>query len=920
MDDRIRNSALQPEELTERTNMASEYSKPILASLALDQLHLGDSEQLSLFENLLGAMPDAIFISDVEGRILLANEQATMLFNYRREELVRQSIEMLMPERFRKAHGRHQHDYWKESQTRPMGIGLDLVGQSSDGREFPVEISLSPLQFAGRELVVSSVRDISKRIRTQKNARLREERFLHLIDSLPICISYTDKQHRYQLNNKTYEEWFGLSQEEIAGRHVREVLGDAVYNASRKRIEAALSGQEQNFEATLPIPSGGNRNVMVSYTPDRDENGQVRGFFTVVADISDRIQAEAALLEEEARYHFLYDNTPVMMHSIDREGRVRSVNKHWLKVMGYRREEVIGHPTVDFLSERSRQQAIDVELPIFFRSGIARDVPYQMVKKDGDVIDVLLSAVMKRDENDEMLYSTAFLLDVTERKRAERDTRESERKFRRIFEYSNDAIFLLQPTGNIIVDANSKACEMLGYTREELLSIGIAAIHPNEMPELIAFAESVSDDGHGWTNELTCTTKFGQVLPAEMSASIVNIEGQDCMIAVVRDTTERKAAEKRIRQEAFRAESLARVAARLNAHLSLDGVINAVCEETALAMDADSILLLLFDDKKEILVPAAHTGMPSGFVEQYTPLPIELYESSVDPLNPIIVLADVSESADLPNSRLFEKYNTQSIAAVSLVREQQLIGMLGIYCFHEQREFSPDELALLKGLADQATQAIDNARLRIQAEQTAVTEERNRLARDLHDSVTQSLYSQMLYSEAASRRLAAGEVKEVSEHLGVLRQTAHQALQEMRLLIFELRPPILDEQGLVAAINARLEAVEERSGQHTELNADSDLRLPPDLESSFYRIVQEALNNVLKHANAQEVIISLTQNGDLVTLEIIDDGLGFDIESSQLLGSYGLQGMRERVSQIGGSMNVHSKPGEGTRVIVEVSI
>ena len=787
MDDWNLNPEQRPEE------HASVLNKPNPTDLAREQLSMGDSEQISLFENLLGSIPDAILISDADGRILLANDQATTLFNYQRDKLIGQQVEVLMPDRFRKAHVRHQQDYWIEPRMRPMGIGLNLVGQRSDCSEFPVEISLSPLQLAGQEFVVSSVRDTSERMRSQKSVRQREERFRLLIDTIPVCISYTDKQQRYQLNNKVYEEWFGLSREEITGRHVKEILGDTVYAASKSRIEAALDGKEQTFEAVLPKLEGGTRHVLVNYMPEGHTEDQVEGFFTVVIDISERIEAEKAV-------------------------------------------------------------------------------------------------------------------------------QESERKFRKIFEHSNDPIFLLEPAGNLIVDANARACEMLDYSREELLSIGIAAIHPDEMPELIAFAESVFNSGHGWTNQLTCTTKAGQVLPAEMSASIVNMEGKDCLIAVVRDTTERRAAEKRIRQEASRAESLARIAARLNAHLSLDGVVNAVCEETALAMEADSILLLLVDDKKLGLVPAASTGMPSEFIEQYNLIPIELYESSVDPLNPVIVLTDTRDSPDLPNSHLFEKYDVHSIAAVSLMREQQLIGMLGIYCFHDQREFNPDELALLKGLADQATQAIDNARLRIQAEQAAVAEERNRLARDLHDSITQSLYSQTLYSEAASRRLQVGDVNEVNEHLHVLRQTALQALQEMRLLIFELRPPILDERGLVAAINARLEAVEERSGQHKEVNVDGDLRLPPELEATLYRIVQEALNNVLKHADAQKVIVSLTQIDDLLTLEVIDDGSGFDVDSSQSLSSFGLQGMRERVSKVGGIMEVHSKPGEGTRLKVEVSI
>ena len=136
-------------------------------------------------------------------------------------------------------------------------------------------------------------------------------------------------------------------------------------------------------------------------------------------------------------------------------------------------------------------------------------------------------------------------------------------------------------------------------------------------------------------------------------------------------------------------------------------------------------------------------------------------------------------------------------------------------------------------------------------------EERNRLARDLHDSVTQSLYSLTLYAEAASRQLAVGALDVVAEHLGELRQAARQALQEMRLLIFELRPVALEEQGLVGAFRARLDAVEARAGVRTSLETRGDARLSPAIETGLYGIAQEALNNALKHANASEIRVSL---------------------------------------------------------------
>ncbi len=129
------------------------------------------------------------------------------------------------------------------------------------------------------------------------------------------------------------------------------------------------------------------------------------------------------------------------------------------------------------------------------------------------------------------------------RERAEQARRKSEERFRKVFDHSNDAIFVIDPPRDEIIDVNAKACRMLGYSREKLLSMSISDIHPNEMPALRAFADSVLRDGHGWTSELTCLTSTGSFLPAEISASIIDISGRSSMIALVRDISERKRAE-----------------------------------------------------------------------------------------------------------------------------------------------------------------------------------------------------------------------------------------------------------------------------------------------------------------------------------------------------------------------------------------
>lgn len=203
-----------------------------------------------------------------------------------------------------------------------------------------------------------------------------------------------------------------------------------------------------------------------------------------------------------------------------------------------------------------------------------------------------------------------------------------------------------------------------------------------------------------------------------------------------------------------------------------------------------------------------------------------------------------------------------------------------------------------------------------QAEELAVAQERNRLARELHDSVAQTLYGLTLQAEAAARKLAVGQVDEVAAYLGFFKESARQTLQETRLLIFELRPPILDEVGLPEALRARLDAVERRSGIACRLDLAAADCLPPHLETGLYRIAQEALNNVLKHARASRVSLSLQQNGAGVRLEVCDDGAGFDPSASEGRG-FGLRNMRERALKLGGALTLDSAPGQGTRVLVE---
>jgi signal transduction histidine kinase len=204
------------------------------------------------------------------------------------------------------------------------------------------------------------------------------------------------------------------------------------------------------------------------------------------------------------------------------------------------------------------------------------------------------------------------------------------------------------------------------------------------------------------------------------------------------------------------------------------------------------------------------------------------------------------------------------------------------------------------------------------AEELAVLQERNRLARELHDSVTQSLYSLTLLAEAGQRMIKTRDLQQIEGNQARLGEIAQQALQEMRLLVYELRPLALKNVGLIGALNQRLEAVERRSGVEARFEVDGEFTCSETLEEELYRIAQEALNNALKHARASEVKVHVRCDKSFIVLEVVDNGSGFDLHEAGDKGGMGLTSMSERAAKIGGTLTLQSSPGQGTRVRVEV--
>jgi signal transduction histidine kinase len=262
--------------------------------------------------------------------------------------------------------------------------------------------------------------------------------------------------------------------------------------------------------------------------------------------------------------------------------------------------------------------------------------------------------------------------------------------------------------------------------------------------------------------------------------------------------------------------------------------------------------------------------------------------------------------------------STRSELCVPIMAGGRVLGLINLES-ETVAAFTAEDVAVLTTAADILAGALENARLYRRAQEAAVLEERNRLARDLHDSVTQQLFSITLMAQAARTHMARDQQRAAIQ-VERLHETAVAALAEMRALIFQLRPPALADTGLVTALQQHIATLSRREGLRIELSVTGSERYARGFEQALYRIVQEGLNNIVKHAHASNARVLLEFDARQLQIAITDDGQGFDVHALPAGGQhFGLTSMRERAAELGGSLTIQSAPGSGTAIHLRVA-
>jgi len=635
---------------------------------------------------------------------------------------------------------------------------------------------------------------------------------------------------------------------------------------------------------------------------------------TKLADqIIKQSEAENALRQSEERFRLATEALQGVIYDWDAATDVAYRSPGLMEVLGYEPGESTNnrkwwqsqiHPDDFERVQQEHRKSVALHLPI-------HSVEYRVRHKDGHYLWVWDNSRIIYNDQGQPIRLIGNTFSIDERKRLAESLTETEERFRAAFENASDAMVLSDEQG-VVIAANQAYLQLYGFSAQEIIGHDYAIIYPETTREQshTRYQQVFHDPREFPLTESAVQRKDGtqRIVEARIGFVIQN-EKRTHMLSVVRDLTERKQSERELY-----------IRYQLTADLA-----HAVTVEDVGRITVEHLMKYLGAQVGNIFAYRPETNMfellyvnTSPYRERYDrwqQFPADEGYPMTDVVKRNRALWFYSAQEWFEAYPVMKDVSSPELGAsvhLPLVAAAATFGALSLG-FSEPRMFTDSEKEVVTSMVFQCAQAIERARLADQASQLAVMHERQRLARDLHDNVSQLLFSSSVISEMLPR-LWNTQPEKASKLADQLNTMVHGAMAEMRTLLWELRPESIIQTQLSNLLTQLSYAI--RARQETEISVtvrtENEYILPPNVQVAFYRIAQESVHNVVKHGHAAAISVLLRQTDEYTALIITDDGQGFDVNATG--AGFGLRNMRERAASIGAQFSVKSQIGKGTRM------
>jgi PAS domain S-box-containing protein len=760
-----------------------------------------------------------------------------------------------------------------------------------------------------------------QREQAEETIRQSEQLYRTVVEQATEYISLVDVEtRRFVGSNPAFREALGYTEEELKRMTLYDVVAHDRQSIDENARRVVERGRYFLGERKHRRKDGSLVDVEVSASTVLHNRREV--VCVVGHDVTERKRVEEALKESEERYRRLVELSPdsIMVHDGE---KVLFANAAGAELFGATSpEELVGKQVMDFVPP-DHQEILRARITGMQKRGERANLTEErFLRLDGRTVDVEGVATPITYWGEAAVLAVAR--DITERKRAREALTQSEERYRAVVEQAAEGIFLFDAATGAILESNAALQELLGYTAAELACMRIYDFVAHDRESIDSNIRLIVDEGCRFVGERRYRRKDGSLADVEVAANLISYGGREVICTVIRDVTGRIEAFRMLEE---RVTALAGISASLTVGQTIEATLDALAVGIVQSTAAIACAVVLMDEETGLLRTAGSHGLPDDYTAALEaayragmrPPPVEVFRTR----RPLLVRDARQAALNTPFSSPLHGYlhevSWDTIYFVPLVSRGRALGVLNLY-YLPGEEPSEDEIVFLGAVADQTAVALENAGLFAAARGKAALEERQRLARELHDSVSQALYGIALGARTARALLGReGPPERVDEWLEYVLSLAEAGLTEMRALIFELRPESLETEGLIVALKQQAAALEARHELPVHTTLGEEPELPLEAKEALYRIAQEALHNTVKHARASRADLKLEHDARGIALEVSDDGAGFD-PGRDFSGHLGLKSMRERTARLGGTLRVESIPGEGTNVRVQIPL